>query len=164
MAKLQNKMTLTNETTGNETTGNETTGNEMTGNEIVPTEFVPTDDNMYEPDEADFDYNEYAAILEAIGAGENDWITVYQLSGDGTKAEIIIGVSGQIDRFFKVSCLMTSNTFRFLCIDFITSTVVTRDSIERINEYRVRLGLVPWTLESAYRDYFGGLIHLAPPF
>ena len=149
MAKLQNKMTLTNETTGNETTGNETTGNE-----IVPTEFVPTDENMYEPDEADFQYNEYAAILEAIGAGENDWITVYQLSGDGTNAEIIIGVSGQIDRFFKVSCLMTSNTFRFLCIDFITSTVVTRDSIERINEYRVRLGLVPWTLESAYRDYF----------
>jgi hypothetical protein len=137
-------MTVTSEMTVTTVT------NEM-ANEMIP----------YEPDYSGFEYNDYAHILTAIGANANDWFTVFQLSGDGTNAEIIIGITGQSERF-KVSCPMTSKTFEVLCIDFISSTCVTRDSIDRLNGYRARLGLVSWTLETAYRDYYGDHIHLAP--
>jgi hypothetical protein len=132
-----------------------TTPANLADSQILPIEFVATNDYAYEPDAEEYEYYEYAPILEAIGAGENDWITVFEMYGDGTNAELIIGVSGQSDNFFKVSCSMTSKIFEFLCIDFISSTTVTPLSIERINGYRVRLGLVPWTLETAYADYFG---------
>lgn len=105
--------------------------------------------------------NVHLHLLQAIGGTVNDWITVYQLSGDGSNAEIIIGVSGQIERFFKISCPMIvpivtygvargwqSWVYAFLCRDFTSSTCVTEHTVERINRGRLRLGLEPWTIQS----------------
>jgi hypothetical protein len=127
--------------------------------EIVPVEFVRSYENEYEPDGSDCDWNYCGPILQAIGATANDWVTVFQLSGDGTNAELIIGIFGQSELYYKVSCPMTSKTFEFLCSEFISSNCVTPDTIDRINGYRERLGLVPWTLETAYRDYFGDILY-----
>jgi hypothetical protein len=128
--------------------------------EISPVEFT-LGDTAYEADGSELEYCEdvHLHLLEAIGGTVNDWITVFQISGDGTKAEIIIGVSGQIDRFFKVTCPMIvpvvsyvvahgwqSWVYAFLCSDFIYIGCVTEHTIDRRNHGRLRLGLEPWTI------------------
>ena len=125
--------------------------------EITPVEFT-IGDTAYEADESELE-DVHFHLLQAIGGTVNDWITVYQVSGDGTKAEIIIGLSGQSDTFFKVSCPMIVPTvtygvargwqswvFAFLCSDFIYSGCVTEHTIDRRNHGRLRLGLEPWTI------------------
>lgn len=137
--------------------------------EIKPVEFSPSD-TMYEADNSELEDFEsvHLHLLQAIGGTASDWITVFQMSGDGTNAEIIIGVSGQSEHFFKVTCTMDipivsyglargwqSWVYAFLCSDFTSSTCVTEHTIERINRGRLRLGLEPWTIQTAYADYFG---------
>ena len=129
---------------------------------IRPVEFTlgVTEYEASDTELEDFE-NVHLHLLQAIGGTVNDWITVYQLSGDGSNAEIIIGVSGQIERFFKISCpiivpIVTygvargwqSWVYAFLCRDFTSSTCVTEHTIERINRGRLRLGLEPWTIQS----------------
>jgi hypothetical protein len=127
-------------------------------------------DTAYEVDETELEDFEdvHLQLLQAISGTVNDWITVFQITGDGTNAEIIIGLSGQSDNFFKVVCPMIvpivtygvargwqSWVFAFLCSDFIDSGCVTEHTIERRNHGRLRLGLEPWTMQSANADYFG---------
>jgi hypothetical protein len=136
--------------------------------EITPVEFAGG--TAYEASDTELEDFEdvHLHLLQAIGGTANDWISVYQLSGDGTKAEIIIGLSGQSDRFFKVKCPMIvpivsygvdlgwrSWVYAFLCSDFTSSTCVMEHTIERINRGRLQLGLEPWTMQSAYADYLG---------
>jgi hypothetical protein len=136
----------------------------MTEVTITPIVFDPMD--MYEAYEMELeDFEEvHLHLLEAIGGTANDWITVFQFSGDGTTAEIIIGLSGQSEHF-KVTCTMDipivsccvargwqSWVFAFLCREFISGAFVTEYSMERINRGRLLLGLEPWTLRSAYAD------------
>lgn len=137
----------------------------MTEVTITPMVFDPMDMyDVYERELEDFE-EVHLHLLEAIGGTANDWITVFQFSGDGTTAEIIIGLSGQRKNFFKVTCPMDipicnfmvpkgwqSWVFAFLCREFISGAFVTEYSMERINRGRLLLGLKPWTMRSAYAD------------
>lgn len=131
--------------------------------EITPVEYT-LGDTDYEASATELEDFEdvHLHLLQAIGGTVNDWITVFQLSGDGTNAEIIIGVSGQSERFFKVKCPMIvpivtygvargwqSWVYAFLCSDLINSSFVGEDTIEDINRGRLQLGLEPWTVRSA---------------
>jgi hypothetical protein len=138
--------------------------------EISKTEFAPIHSYNYEPCRTEeFEEMEYVnqSLIEAIGGTDRDWITVFQLSGDGSNAEIIIGLSGQTDTFFKVTCSMTvpvyirgtnlgwqAWVFSFLCNHFVDSGRVFEDTICKINQGRRLLGIEPWTIESARADYF----------